>query len=90
MDNKRIARELIGLAKKLRAKPEVDFKSFAERIDDMVEQIDDHLNANDGNYERATLSQIDKATRRLMDAKRILKDIDAYDEDPLGVVNRSF
>ena len=90
MNKQKVARELIKIAKKLQAKPEIDFQAVAEQIDELVDKIDDHINSNNNNYDRLTVSQIDKATRRLIDAKKILEDIEAWDEDPLGVVNRGF
>ena len=90
MNKQKIAKELIKIAKELEAKPEVDFQAVAEQIDELVDKIDGHINSNSRNYDRLTVSQIDKATRRLVDAKKILEDIEAWDEDPLGIVNRGF
>ena len=90
MSKEKIARELLRIAKGLQAKPEFDFQGIADEIDEISETLDDYMNENSNRYDRITNSQINKSIMKLIDVKNILEDIEPFDNDPFGVVNRGF
>ena len=66
------------------AKPEIDFQDIAKKLDEMIDEIDSHMNVYQRDYDRPVASRIDRATRFLIEAKEAFEDTEAYDEDPLG------